>query len=82
MRRTVRRLTVPLGPDRGHTHLTAGIGEDLSRTIDIRAAGIVHELDLQLEGQLRPPCTPRARTHRGGLGVAGILRPAQRTTVI
>ena len=51
MRRAFRVLAVPLGPDRGHTCITAHLSEDLAGEIHVRAAGIEHELDVKLQAQ-------------------------------
>lgn len=51
MRRALRILAVPLGPDGGHTGVTAHLSEDLAGEIHVRAAGIEDELDVELQAQ-------------------------------
>lgn len=83
MRRALGLLAVPLGPDGRDPGLTAAFGQDLAREIDVRATGIVDELDLELERQGRPPqgtggrqCARPTYPRHPTLGHVLVMRPS------
>ena len=51
VRRALRILAIPLSPDGGNVGVAADLTEDITSEIDIRAPGIVHEFDMELQAQ-------------------------------
>jgi len=83
VRRAPWVFAVPLGPDRRDLGTSASSRQNDAREVDVRTAGVIHEFDLKLQGQFRPPCnTGQCMTrHRRPGGLAGSEQHAQRTEV-